>query len=146
ALAFVAARAPGLAEGKHRGIVQAAMRVIGEPDLAPLFSEGARAEVSLSGTVRVDGAERSVFGRVDRLAVTDGTVWLADFKTGRPPAAGAALPKADAGQIALYAALLARIYPEHHIRPVLVWASGPVIRPLSEAEMASALAEAGLST
>jgi ATP-dependent helicase/nuclease subunit A len=89
--------------------------------------------------VMVGGMSRPVFGRVDRLAVSADTVWVADFKTGRPPAEGAALPCAEAGQIALYAALLAEIYPRHRVIPMLVWTSGPVIRRLEPNEVADAL-------
>jgi len=85
-----------------------------------------------------------VHGRIDRLAVTEEGVLLADFKTGRPPPEGAPLPAADAAQIALYAALLEQIYPGRRIVPMLVWTSGPVIRRLSEAETSAALAGAGI--
>ncbi|MDR7035278.1 ATP-dependent helicase/nuclease subunit A [Methylobacterium sp. BE186] len=139
AATFVRARAPGLPEPKRRAIAQAALTLIDEPDLAPLFAREARAEVTLSGRVLAEGRERPVYGRVDRLAVRDGTVWLADFKTGRPPEGGAPLPEADAAQIALYAALLGRVYPGHRIVPMLVWTSGPAIRRLGEAEIADAL-------
>ncbi|MER2268021.1 double-strand break repair helicase AddA [Methylobacterium oxalidis] len=139
AATFVRARAPGLPEPKRRAIAQAALRLIDEPDLAPLFAREARAEVTLSGRVLAEGAERPVYGRVDRLAVRDGTVWLTDFKTGRPPEADGPLPRAEAAQIALYAALLGRVYPDHRIVPILVWTSGPAIRRLGEAEIAEAL-------
>ncbi len=145
ATAFVAARAPSFSRPKRAAIVQAALNLIATPDLAPLFAREARAEVSLSGRVVVAGIERPVFGRIDRLAVADGTVRLADFKTGRPPAEGAPPPRPETAQIALYARLLARIYPDHAIRPMLVWTSGPVIRLLSEAEIAEALAGLGLA-
>ncbi|WP_336489329.1 double-strand break repair helicase AddA [Methylobacterium nigriterrae] len=143
ATAFVRARAPGLADHTRSAIVAAALRLLGAPDLAPLFSRAARAEVTLSGRVAVEGVERPVFGRVDRLAVEGDTVLIADFKTGRPPADGAPLPEAAASQIALYATLLARIYPGRRVVPMLVWTSGPVIRRLSEAEVAAALAGLG---
>ena len=120
------------------------MRLIEDPQLAPLFAEGAQAEVSLSGRVSVGGAERLVTGRVDRLAVTADTVTLADFKTGRPPAEDAPLPEEDAAQIALYARLLRRIYPGRRIAPMLVWTSGPVIRPLTDAMIEAALSKAGI--
>ncbi len=139
ASAFVRARAPGLERAKQAAIVTATLHLLEEPDLAPLFAREARAEVTLSGRVRVGGALRPVFGRVDRLAVSGDTVWVADFKTGRPPAEGAALPRAEAGQIALYAALLAEIYPAHRVVPMLVWTSGPVIRRLGSDEIAEAL-------
>jgi ATP-dependent helicase/nuclease subunit A len=140
ATGYVRARAPALPEPKRGAIIRAALRLLDEPDLAPLFARAARAEVTLSGRVTVGGAERPVFGRVDRLAVTQDAVLIADFKTGRPPQDDAPLPEAVASQIALYATLLARIYPGHRIVPMLVWTSGPVIRRLDDAEIAAALA------
>ncbi|TXM67104.1 double-strand break repair helicase AddA [Methylobacterium sp. WL12] len=145
ATAFVAARAPAFPRPARANVVRAALDLIETPDLAPLFARDARAEVSLSGRVVVEGVERPVFGRIDRLAVADGIVRLADFKTGRPPDEGAPPPRPETAQIALYARLLARIYPDHAIRPMLVWTSGPVIRTLSEDEIAEALAGLGLA-
>ncbi len=92
-LAYLVSRAPGLGEPALRGILGAVMRLIEDPALAPVFTDGARAEVSLSGRVSVGGIERPVTGRVDRLAVSDDTVTLADFKTGRPPPDEAPLPR-----------------------------------------------------
>lgn len=144
-LAYLVSRAPGLGEPALRGILGAVMRLIEDPALAPLFTEDARAEVSLSGRVSLGGVERAVTGRVDRLAVTDDTVTLADFKTGRPPADDEALPEVEAGQIALYARLLSRIYPGKRILPMLVWTSGPVIRELDDATIEAALARIGIA-
>jgi ATP-dependent helicase/nuclease subunit A len=143
-LAFVRARAPGLPRPAVHGIVRAALRIIAAPELAPLFAPDARAEVSLSGRMRLGAAERLVHGRIDRLAVGADAVRIADFKTGRPPAEGEPLPAAEAGQIALYARLVARIYPDRAVYPALIWTSGPVIRILDESEIAAALARLAL--
>ena len=124
---------------KAEALVEAVLRLIDEPDLAPLFGPRARAEVALAGSILVGGRERPVSGRIDRLAVTDEAVWLCDFKTGRPPARHAPLPEAETAQIALYAALLERIYPGRRVRPMLVWTVGPVLRRLDDAEIAAAL-------
>ncbi|MDP4022675.1 double-strand break repair helicase AddA [Methylobacterium sp. NEAU 140] len=144
-LAYLRARAPGLPRPALNGILRAVLGLIREPELAPLFADGARAEVQLSGRVTVGGIARPVHGRIDRLAVDDRTVRLADFKTGRPPAEGAPLPEAEAAQIALYARLLARIYPGRRILPMLVWTSGPVVRVLDAGEIDAALARAGVA-
>ena len=136
---FVRARAPTLDAATQKAIVAATMRLFNHPDLAALFAPDARAEVTLSGRVVVDGAERPVFGRVDRLAIGPETVVVADFKTGRPPAEDVALPEAETRQIALYAALLTRIFPGRRIVPMLVWTSGPTVRRLTEGERAAAL-------
>ena len=91
----------GAARGRpSTAIVRSVLRIIDDPDLAPLFAPDARAEVSLSGRVRTAVRERPVQGRVDRLSVTADTVRIADFKTGRPPEPEAPLPPAEAGQIA----------------------------------------------
>ncbi|MDP4004985.1 double-strand break repair helicase AddA [Methylobacterium sp. NEAU K] len=143
-IAFVRARAPGLARPASYGIVRSVLRIVDDPELAHLFAPEARAEVSLSGRVWAGGTERVVQGRVDRLAVTADTVRIADFKTGRPPAENDALPAAEAAQIALYARLLAQIYPGRTIRPMLIWTSGPVVRTLSAAQAEAALETIGL--
>ena len=140
---FAAARAPGMAEDSRAALVRSCLDLIAQPDLAPLFTEGARAEVSLSGTVTIEGASRPVFGRIDRLAITADTVTFCDFKTGRPPGRDAPIPPAEAAQMALYAALLREIH-DRRIVPLLVWTSGPVLRRLSEAEMDEALKVAGI--
>jgi ATP-dependent helicase/nuclease subunit A len=145
-LAFVRARAPSLPRAAAYGLVRSVLRIIDDADLAPLFAADARAEVSLSGRVRIGNVERPVQGRVDRLAVMDDSVLVADFKTGRPPADHAPLPAAEAGQIAVYARLLGQIYPGRTIRPMLIWTSGPVIRTLRADDIAAALEQAGLTT
>lgn len=143
-LAYLQSRAPGLGEPALRGILGAVMRLLDNSALQPLFADGALAEVNLSGKVNVNGMERPVTGRVDRLAVTGNTVTVADFKTGRPPAEGAPLPEAEAGQIALYSRLLARIYPGKRIVPMLVWTSGPVVHTLDDAAVDAALSRIGI--
>ena len=125
---FARARAPTLDETRRRDLVRSVLRLIEEPDLAALFSAQARAEVALSGRISVDGVERDVTGRIDRLVVEEGRVTLCDFKTGRPPADGAPLPEREAAQVALYARLAAAIWPDHAITALLVWTSGPVVR------------------
>ncbi|TXN22121.1 PD-(D/E)XK nuclease family protein, partial [Methylobacterium sp. WL9] len=140
---FVAARAPSMPKPKRDALVAACLRLFAEPDLAPLFTREARAEVALSGSIVLGGEVRRVFGRVDRLALDGDRVLVCDFKTGRPPAEDAPLPAAEAAQIALYATLLQTIYPDRTIVPMLVWTSGPVLRRLDPDEVAAALATIG---
>ncbi|WP_407519658.1 double-strand break repair helicase AddA [Methylobacterium oryzisoli] len=137
---YVAARAPGLPAPERAAIADSVLRLLDDPDLAVLFGPEARAEVSLAGTVTLDGRDWPVHGRIDRLAVTPEAVWIADFKTGRPPAPDAPVPAGHAAQVALYAALLTRIHPGRRIVPLLVWTAGPVIRRLDAEACAAALA------
>ncbi|MFY9289572.1 MAG: PD-(D/E)XK nuclease family protein, partial [Methylorubrum rhodinum] len=134
---FAGARAPTLDGAKRNELVLAVLRLIAMPELAPLFSSAARAEVALSGQLTVDGIERDVTGRIDRLVVGEDTVTLCDFKTGRPPDENAPIPQREAAQVALYARLAAAVWPGKRITALLVWTSGPVVRRLGEGEMAA---------
>ena len=62
-------------------------------------------------------------GQMDRLVVREGEVWIVDYKSNaRPPAL---IPANYQRQLALYAALLAKIYPTHRIRAWLLWTAIP---------------------
>ena len=66
-----------------------------------------------------------VSGQIDRLAVTDDAVLIADFKTNRPPPADVEqTPRLYRTQMALYRAGLQKIYPGKRIDCALVWTDG----------------------
>jgi ATP-dependent helicase/nuclease subunit A len=140
ARAFVAARAPRLDPDTRARIVADALGVLDDAALAPLFGPDSRAEAAIAGRVRLRGADQPVSGQIDRLAVRDGEVLLADYKTtARPPRDGEPLPPAYVAQLALYRALLEEIYPSRRVRPFLIWTSGPIVRELTGAELEAAL-------
>ncbi len=102
---------PGLqiAAPVQADILAAVCRVLEHADYAPLFDAHSRAEVALSGLV--DG--RVVSARVDRLRVTDDRVWVVDFKTHRQvPESADDMPSDIVDQMATYAHLINKIYPE----------------------------------
>ena len=108
--------------------------------LAPLFGPGSRAEAPVAGWVETHGGLVPVSGQIDRLAVLETEILLADFKTtARPPSLDEPAPQAYVAQLALYRALLAEIYPDRPVRAFLVWTSGPLIRELSTQELDAAL-------
>ena len=54
--------------------------------------------------------------------VTASEVLIVDFKTNQtPPKAGEAAPASYVRQLALYRAVLAKLYPQTPIRAVLLW-------------------------
>ena len=113
-------------------IVSDVMRVMAMPELAALFGHDALAEVSVSGVVAGNG----VAGQIDRLHVGPDRVLIADFKTGpMPPTA----PPAYIRQLALYAALLEQIYPDHQIVTWLVWTEAAAVQEISESARMDAL-------
>ena len=108
-----------------------------------MFASGSRAEVSLVG--RLDRPERPpvlVSGQIDRLAVTPAEVLIVDYKTNHaPPASVAEAPAAYIRQLALYRAVLAKLYPQRPIRAALLWTETPemmeIPTPALDAQLAA---------
>ena len=102
-----------------------------EPAFAPIFAPASRAEVAIAGTVELDGRRLPVNGLIDRLAVEADRVLLVDYKTNRPvPQDADAIPEAHRRQMALYAALLAPLFPDRRIEAALLYTEGPVLHRL----------------
>jgi ATP-dependent helicase/nuclease subunit A len=139
--ALLAARVPGLSGAERQQALAAVDAILDSPGLAPLFGPGSRAEVPIAGDLPLgaNGAMVPVTGQIDRLAVTPEATWLADFKTGQPPSGE--VSDDHAAQLALYAALLGRLYPGRPVRAVLVFSQGPVVREVPEERLAAALAQ-----
>ena len=123
------------------GILSGVLAVLADPAFAPLFAAGTRAEVPIVGRLARRGEEPVlVSGQVDRLAVTAETVLIADYKSDRRPPRGAEdVPQAYTNQLALYRAVLARLYPGRSIRAVLVWTEGPHLMELPASVLDAAL-------
>ena len=113
----------------HASLTDEAIRVIEHPDLVELFGAGSRAEVDVLAHGRIENG-REISGRIDRLAVTETSVTVADFKTGRPPAKDAAPPGNYLQQLAVYRDVLARIYPNRAMRCLLVWTESAEIHEI----------------
>jgi ATP-dependent helicase/nuclease subunit A len=130
ARALAAARGGALAPERRERIVDDALALIAAPGFDALFGPGSLAEVPLSGEITLaDGRRRPVQGRIDRLAVSDGEVLIADFKTAaRPPVSAAALPAATLAQLAVYRRLIGEIYPGRRVRAVAIYTAG--LKPL----------------
>ncbi len=106
-----------------------AQALLADPGFASLFAPGSRAEVPLVGTLPRNGLPPyAVTGQVDRLLVGASEVLLADYKTNRPaPTDLASIPKGYKRQLALYRALLQRIYPGRKVRAALVFTEIPLL-------------------
>ena len=93
------------------------------------------------GRVAHGGKTRAVAGVVDRLVVTDDAILIADHKTNRePPRSLDKVPPGYMAQLALYRAVLAKLYPGRPIRAALIWTEVPDLMEVSEAAMDAALA------
>ncbi|BAE52966.1 double-strand break repair helicase AddA [Paramagnetospirillum magneticum] len=136
-LRFLARPAWGLETPEQLAIANEVSDILDHPGLAGLFAPGSRAEVPLVGRI----GDRVVSGRVDRLAVSDTEVVIADYKTNRrPPATPDEVPELYVRQMAAYRLALACIYPSHRVRCVLVWTDGPLLTEIPSARLDDALA------
>ncbi len=115
--------APNLPERMRLDLCATALAVLARPEFAFMFAENSRAEVRIAGDI--DG--HMVLGQIDRLIVTDEEVTVIDFKTGDPPLSWNESPWGYREQMADYAALVAKAYPERRIQGMLFYIEGPVL-------------------
>jgi ATP-dependent helicase/nuclease subunit A len=129
-------------EADRTALLDGTLAVLAHPDFAPVFAPGSRAEVEIAG--RVGSAVLS--GRIDRLAIGDDRVLIVDYKTNRPaPASVADAPHEYVIQLALYRAVLRRLYPGKPVEAAILWTDRPALMEipsvlLDVAEMEAAAA------
>ena len=139
---FLARRGKELADKEREEIAAEVMRLLDTPRFSPLFSPGSRAEVPIVGKVAIGRETVRVSGQIDRLAVTQDAVLIADFKTNRPaPRRIEEVPRPYVTQLALYRAVLARLYPDRPIRAALIWTEVPDLMEISGEALDRALAQ-----
>jgi len=134
------ARAAGdFSAEEQQSLLAQVRRVLEDTRFAELFSPGSRAEIPIVGRLR--GGALAVSGQVDRLAVIDDAVLIADYKTNRPaPQRFEDVPTAYVRQLALYRAVLAQLYPGKLIRAALLWTHVPDLMEVPAAAMDRELA------
>jgi ATP-dependent helicase/nuclease subunit A len=138
---YVAREGKKLAAADHAPLIADVMRVLDDARFGALFGPGSRAEVPIVGLVDVGGETRRVNGQVDRLVVTADWVLIADYKTNRPaPRTLTEVPPAYVRQLALYRAVLAKLYPDKVVRCALIWTEVPDLMELSAEALTHALA------
>ena len=100
----------------------------------------------MSSTAGIVGHGERVAGQVDRLAITPTEVLIADYKSDRSIPEVEDIPHAYIGQLALYRAVLARLYPNHRMRAALIWTAGPALTELPEAALDRAMSRLSIGT
>ena len=134
---FLARRGGKLPADQRTALLREVLLVLGDKDFAALFSPGSRAEVPIVGTL----GDRRVVGQVDRLAVTQDAILIADFKTSRNPPRIEEVPDSYVRQLAAYRAVLMKLYPDRPVRAALIWTEVPDLMELSTAVLERALAD-----
>jgi ATP-dependent helicase/nuclease subunit A len=143
ALAYLARNANGWTDEERQSLAESTLALVADISFAPVFAPGSRAEVSIVGRLeRPGGRPALVSGQIDRLVVTDSEVLIVDFKTNHaPPSRPEEAPRGYVRQLALYRAVLARLYPQRTVRAALLWTETSELMEISapalEAELAS---------
>ena len=139
---YLARAGTALPEGDRDALVAQVLRVLDDPRLSALYGPSSRAEVPIVGRLVLAGHTIQVSGQIDRLAITEDAVFIGDFKTNRPaPSRLEEVPPAYVTQLALYRAVLQKLYPEKAVRAALIWTEVPDLMELSEDVLDAALAQ-----
>ena len=143
ALAYLARNADGWSEEERQALAESTLALIADTRFAPVFAPGSRAEVSIVGRLeRPAGRPALVSGQIDRLVVTESEVLIVDFKTNHaPPGRPEEAPRGYVRQLALYRAVLGKLYPQLPVRAALLWTETAELMEISapalEAELTS---------
>ena len=112
-----------------------ARAVMALPDLAEVFTPEAFVELPIGGLV----GDHVVSGIIDRLVIGTDRVIFADFKTGQVPESKADISGQYLIQMGLYYQLLQDIFPQHQIKPSLIFTEGPTVFWLDPGELETAI-------
>jgi ATP-dependent helicase/nuclease subunit A len=142
ALGYLARNADGWTEDERERLAEGVLALIVDSRFAPVFAPGSRAEVSIVGRLDRPGQSAAlVSGQIDRLVVTPEEVLIVDFKTNHaPPTAMADAPRGYVRQLALYRAVLRRLYPQRSVRAALLWTETPELMEISAPALDAGLA------
>ena len=142
ALSYLARNADGWTEDERRTLAEDAAALIADPRFAHAFAPGSQAEVSIVGRLDRPGQPPAlVSGQIDRLVVTEREVLIVDYKTNHaPPESPAEAPRGYVRQLALYRAVLAKLYPQLPIRAALLWTETPDLIEIPAPALDAALA------
>jgi ATP-dependent helicase/nuclease subunit A len=138
---FLDRNAAGWGEGERELVAEKLLALIADKRFAAVFASGSRAEVPIIGRLQQPGRPPLlVSGQIDRLVVTPTEVLIVDFKTNQaPPRDAAEAPPAYVRQLALYRAVLRKLYPRFRIRTALLWTETPEIMEILPPALDAAL-------
>ena len=133
-----------ISEVMKSSIEDEVMTILEHPEYALFFGPGSRAEVDLAGQGAGLPDHLRLNGQIDRLAVTEDTVYIVDYKSNRPPPDKVEdVPQIYWGQMAAYREMIRLTHPNHDIVCALLWTDGPDLMILPEEGLNTALTEIG---
>jgi ATP-dependent helicase/nuclease subunit A len=141
-LNYLARNADGWTARDREALAEGVLALIGDGRFAPVFAPDSRAEVSIVGRLERPGRPAAlVSGQIDRLVVTADEVLIVDFKTNHAPLKREAeAPPGYVRQLALYRAVLQKLYPQLPVRAALLWTETPELMEISAPALDAQLA------
>jgi ATP-dependent helicase/nuclease subunit A len=134
---YLARNAEKFSAAEQEALLTKVLAVLDDKRFAEMFVPGSRAEVPIIG--RISG--RPLSGQVDRLVVTPKAVLIGDYKTNNPaPRRLEEVPEGYVTQLALYRAVLGKLYPDRPIRAALIWTEIPEIMEIPSSALDAKLA------
>jgi ATP-dependent helicase/nuclease subunit A len=142
-LGYLARNAEDWGDAERELMTENLLALIADSHFAAVFGAGSRAEVSIAGKLagRHGEAPAVISGQIDRLVVKPNEILIVDYKVNQtPPRRPAGAPPAYVRQLALYRALLAKIYPHLPVRAALLWTEIPELMEISASDLDAELA------
>jgi len=135
ALQYLALHGKDISGDVQANIISEVMAILENPQFAPFFAQGSQSEVPVTGKVKnIDTGQIEVIsGQIDRLLVTDDSVWIIDYKSNRPsPSDVKDVPVIYKNQLRAYKTLIGHIYPDHDVHCALLWTDSPAIMEIND--------------
>jgi ATP-dependent helicase/nuclease subunit A len=130
-----------LSADERAAVARHVLAILEDEKFAQVFAAGSRPEVPIVGRVsRPDREPILVAGQVDRLIATGEAVLVVDYKTDSVvPVQVNDVSAHYIAQLALYRAVLMRIYPGKAVRAALIFTGGPVLLEIPASTLDAAL-------
>jgi ATP-dependent helicase/nuclease subunit A len=122
----------GLTGAEAKSLLNDVHSIVDAPQFSALFGDNSRAEVAITARFPELG-NAPISGQIDRLAVTENSVLIADFKTNRDvPGSATEVPRLYLAQMALYRGALRKIYSGKDVTCALIWIDSALLMPLPD--------------
>jgi ATP-dependent helicase/nuclease subunit A len=138
---YLSNAARDLSPDERAEIARHVLAILEDDKFSDVFVAGSRPEVPIVGRISRPNCEPIlVAGQVDRLIATEGAVLVVDYKTDSlVPEHLDDVPPAYIAQLALYRAVLMRIYPGKNVRAGLIFTAGPLLLEIPALTLDAAL-------
>jgi len=135
-------RFPEVSKKEQEDVFSEVFTVLERPEFSFLWDEGSSAEVSLAGQIQQFPTSHEFTAKIDRLCVQKDKVIIVDYKSNRQiPDNEEEVDDVYIGQMAVYRALIQRVYPDKAVACALIWTAAPKIMLLSLQKLDNALTQ-----